>query len=79
MSKKGMEPSLLVSSLENMMFGSIDFMCSRKLLLLAFLMMVKVSSTYIFHRTGGVGEVLMAWTSRSSINKLATMGLIGEP
>ena len=53
-------------------------MCSRKLLLLAFLMIVKVSSTYLFHRAGG-GDVLMAWTSRSSINKLATMGHIGEP
>ena len=27
----------------------------------------------------GNGDVLMAWTSRSSINKLTTMGLIGEP
>ena len=48
MSKKGMEPSLLVALLENWMLGSIEFKCSRKLSLLAFLMMVKVSSTYPF-------------------------------
>ena len=33
----------------------------------------------LFPQDRGVGEVLIAWTSRSSINKLATMGLIGDP
>ena len=42
-------------------------------------MIVNVSSTNLFHRAGGVVDVLMAWTSRSSIYKLATMGLMGEP
>ena len=42
-------------------------------------MIVNVSSTNLFHGTGGEGDVVMAWTSRSSINKLATMGLKGEP
>ena len=40
-------------------------------------MMVKVSFTYVFHREGGHGDVLMALPS--SMNTLATMGLIGEP
>ena len=28
---------------------------------------------------GGGVDVLMAWTSRSSINRFATIGLVGEP
>ena len=38
-----------------------------------------MSSTYLFHEAGGVVDVLMAWTSRSSINRLATIGLMGDP
>ena len=32
-----------------------------------------------FQSTEGEGDVLMAWNSRSSINRLATMGLVGDP
>ena len=55
MSRKGMDPSSLVSSQVNCIFGLMEFRCSRKLSLLFFLMNVKVSSTNLFHRTGGVG------------------------
>ena len=74
-----MDPSLLVSSLVNLMLGGIEFRCSRELFLLSFLMIVNVSPTNLSHKAGGVVDVLMAWTSRSSINKLATIGLMGEP
>ena len=33
MSRKGMDPSLLVSSLVNLMLGGIEFRCSRELFL----------------------------------------------
>ena len=79
MSRKGIDPSSLTSSKVNLMLGCIEFRCSSKLSLLFFLMIVNVSSTYLFHKVGGVVDVLMAWISKSSINKLATNGLIGEP
>ena len=44
-----------------------------------FLMIVKVSSTNLFHSVGGHGNVARAIISRSSMNKFATMGLIGDP
>ena len=62
MSRKGMDPSSLVSSQVNCIFGLMEFKCSRKLSLLFFLMIVKVSSTNLFHRIGGVVEVLMTRT-----------------
>ena len=79
MSRKGMDPSALVSSQVNCIFGLMEFKCSRKLSLLFFLMIVKVSSTNLFHRIGGVVEVLMACFSNSSMYMFATSGLIGEP
>ena len=77
--KNGMVPSVIVSSLENFILRLMEFTCSRKLFLSCFLMIVSVSYTYLFQSTGGEGDVLMAWTSRSSINRLATMGLMGDP
>ena len=71
MSRKGIDPSSLVSSQVNLMLGCMELRCSRKLSLLFFLMMVNVSSTYLFHKVGGVGDVLMAWVSKSSMYKLA--------
>ena len=78
MSKKGIDPSSLTSSQVNLILGCIEFRCCRNLSL-SFLMIVNVSSTNLFHRVGGVVDVLMAWTSISSMNKFATCGLIGEP
>ena len=42
-------------------------------------MMTKVSSTNLLHKLGGVGDVLMAFSSNASMYKLAIMGLRGEP
>ena len=59
MSKKGMNPSFLHSSLVNCILGSMVFRCSRNLAFSDDLMMVKVSSTNLFHRYGG--EVMNWW------------------
>ena len=77
-SKKGMDPSSLLSSTVNLMAGSTLFMCWRKPCLLASLWMTKVSSTYLPQNLGG-GAVLRAFCSTYSVYKLATMGLTGEP
>ena len=60
MSRKGMDPSLLTSSQVNLMSGSMELRCCMKLFLFFFLMMVNVSSTNLFHKAGGVDDVLMA-------------------
>ena len=78
-SKKGMDPSSLLSSTVNLMAGSTLFMCWRKPCLLASLWMTKVSSTYLPQNLGGWGAVLRAFCSKYSMYKLATMGLTGEP
>ena len=70
-SKKGMDPSVLVSSVVNFILGLMEFKCSGKLLLCCFLMIVNVLSTNLFQSTGGEADVMMACTSRSSINRLA--------
>ena len=79
MSRKGIDTSSLTSSQVNLILGCIELRCCRKLSLLLFLMIVNVSSTNLFHRVGGVVDVLMAWTSISSMNRFSTSGLIGEP
>ena len=38
-----------------------------------------MSSTYLSQILGGLGEVLRALTSKSSINRLATTGFMGDP
>ena len=77
-SKKGIEPSSLLSSTVNLMAGSTLFMCRRKPCLLASLWMTKVSSTYLCQNLG-VGAVLRTFCSKYSMYKLATMGLTREP
>ena len=59
MSRKGIDPSSLTASQVNFILGCMEFRCCRKLSLLFFLMIVNVSSTYLFHRVGGVEDVLM--------------------
>ena len=54
-SKKGMEPSSLLSSTVNFMAGSTLLMCWRKSCLLTSLWMTKVSSTNLHQNLGGVG------------------------
>ena len=79
MSRKDMEPSSLGSSLVNLMLESTELMWSKKVSLWSILMMVRVSSTYLLHRDGGCCDVFRALVSRSSMNKLAIMGLMGDP
>ena len=57
-SKKGMDPSSLLSSTANLMAGSTLLMCWRKPCLLASLWMTKVSSTYLCLNFGGGGQCL---------------------
>ena len=78
MSRKSMESSILESSPVKCIHWSIKLICFRKLLLCADLMNTKVSSTYISTDLG-LGDVLRALASNSSIYKFAPMGLIGEP
>ena len=75
MSRKG---KVLESSPVNWMHWSMELMCSRKLLLFAVLLNTKVSSIYLFHRLWGWGNLLRSLASKSSMYKLATMGLISE-
>ena len=79
MSKKGIEPSSLDSSQVNLMLLSMELRCCSKEYLWAFLMIMKVSSTNLFHSYGLCGDVARALISKSSIKRLATIGLIGEP
>ena len=39
----------------------------------------KVSSINLSHKDGGCGQELRAFTSDSSINRLAIRGLMGDP
>ena len=57
-SKKGMEPSVLESWLENWMLWSMELMWYREFLLCVHLMTVNISSAYLFHREWGV---VMYW------------------
>ena len=78
-SKKAMDPSSFESSQVKWMLSSIEFRCCKKVSLCDLWMMMKVSSTNLFQRMGGVGAVDSALTSKASMNKLATIGLIGDP
>ena len=72
-SRKGMEPHV------KWMLSSMELMCSRKESFCDFWMIVKVSSTNLFPQCSGDGAVARALVSRSSMNKFATIGLMGDP
>ena len=74
-----MEPSGLVSSVVNMMEGSIELMSCKNSPLWDCYCMAKVSSTYLFHILGGFTADGMALCSNDSIYKLATMRVTGDP
>ena len=61
------------------MLSSTELRCCRKDSLDDLLMMMNVSSTNLFQRVGGVGAVDSALTSKFSMNRLATIGLMGDP
>ena len=42
-------------------------------------MIMKVSSTNLFHSDGGCGDVARALVSKSYIKRFVTVGLIDEP
>ena len=53
----------------------MELICSRNSFFCDDSMIVKVSSTNLFHRSGGCGADLMASTSKLSLYRFATMGL----
>ena len=71
-SKKGMDPSSLLSSTVNFMADSTLFMCWRKPYLLTSLWMTKVSSTYLHQNLGGgafeVGLNAIPPTDKAKVN-----------
>ena len=67
-----------MASSVNYMHWSMELMCSRNPLLCTVLMTTKVSSTYLFHRHWGWGDVLRVLTLKSSIYRLATMGIMSK-
>ena len=44
-----------------------------------FFVMIVCIMDISFPNPGGEGDVLMVWTSRSAINRFASMGLMGDP
>ena len=66
-------------SMVNEIFVSIEFNVSWKDETSSFPMMQKLSSTYLFQIFGGTDELLIADSSISSIQRLATTGLTGLP
>ena len=66
-------------SMVNEMLVLIELNVSWKAETSSFPMMQKLSSTYPFQILGGTGELLIADSSISSIQRLATAGLTGLP
>ena len=79
-SKKGMDPSSLLSSTVNFIAGSTLLMCWRKPCLLTSLWITKVSSTNLCQNLGvGLGTVCRAFCSKYSMQRLATMDWLVNP
>ena len=78
-SRKGMEPSCLGSSVVNWMAGSTELMCCRNSSLLDCFNMTNVSSICLFYHLGGFTVVVRALSSKNSMYILATTGLTGDP
>ena len=76
-SKRGMDPSSLLSSIVNWIFSSMELIWLMKLSFCVFLMITKVSSTNHLHRLEGVGDVLMPFSSNASMYRWAIMRLRG--
>ena len=78
-SRNGMEPSGLVSSVVKLMEGSTELMCCKKYYFCDCCSMTIASSTYLFHDLGGFTADVKALCSRDSTYKLSTIGLTGDP
>ena len=79
LSKNHVDPLVLGTSVVNCMCGSMELLCCKNCCLCSAFWMTKVSSTYLSHSLGGWRTVLIASDSKSSMNRLTTTGLIGEP
>ena len=78
-SMNGSEPCCVGCSTVNWMWGFwLLIWCSNSWLCSA-LVMTKVSSTNLSHKDGGWGQMLKAFSSNSSINRLTIRGLMGDP
>ena len=78
MSKKAIWP-LFSSSIVKEILGSQALRVLWKEETASFLIITKLSSTYRFQTLGGTDEVLIAKSSITSTQRLATMGLTGLP
>ena len=78
-SRNGMEPSCLVSSVVKLMEGSTELMCCKNSSFCDCCIMTKVSSTNLFHNLGGFTADVRALCSKDSIFKFAAIGLTGDP
>ena len=78
-SKKGIEPSSLLSSTVNLMAGSTLLMCWRKPCLLASLWMTKVSSTYLCQNLGGGEQYLGLFVLSTPGIDWPQWGWLGNP
>ena len=78
-SKKGMEPSSLLSFTVNFMAGSTLLMCWRKPCLLASLWMTKVPSTYLHQNLGGGEQCLGLFALSTPCRGLLLWDLLGNP
>ena len=86
-SRNGMGPSCLVSSVvklmeqstELLMEGSTEIMCYSNSSFCDCCTMTKVSSTYLFHNLWGFTADVRALCSKDSIYKFATIGLTRDP
>ena len=78
-SKKGMEPSSLLSSTVNLIAGSTLFMCCRKPCLLASLWITKVSSKYLCQNLGGGGQCLELFAPSTPCISWLQWGWQGNP
>ena len=78
-SKKGMDPSSLLSSTVNLMAGSTLLMCWRKPCLLVSLWMTKVSSTYLHQNLGGGEQYLELFVLSTPCIDWPQWGWLGNP
>ena len=76
-SKKGID--LLGTSVVNYICGLMELMCGENCWLCSASWIRNMSSTYLSQRLGGLGAVLMALDSNSSMNRSATIVMMWEP
>ena len=78
-SKKGMDPSSLLSSTVNLIAGSTLLMSCRKSCLLTSLWMTKVSSPYLYQNLGSEEQYLKLFVLSTPYKGWLQWGLLGNP